>query len=237
MNTLIPSTATRGNSTHLAVRSSHHYSETLEKILLICGVIASLFYVAINIITPLFYNGYNIASQTVSELSAIGTPTRVLWVSMMIIYSLLMMAFAVGLLLSARQVKRLKIVGVLKLVNIIVGLFWPPMHQREVLAAGGATLTDTLHIAWTIITVPLMLLIIAFGSVAIGKRFRIFSFVTIVVLMLFGMLTSMDAPAIQANQSTPWIGIWERICIGAYMVWITVFAVAILRTKTQVSST
>jgi hypothetical protein len=29
----------------------------------------------------------------------------------------------------------------------VTGFFWPPMHQREVLAAGGGTRTDTMHIA------------------------------------------------------------------------------------------
>src|SRR5215471_11886591 len=33
---------------------------------------------------------------------------------------------------------------------------WPPMHQRAVLAAGGGTLTDTMHVVWALVTVLLM---------------------------------------------------------------------------------
>ena len=52
----------------------------LLRLLLVCGVVSSVLYVAMNGIIPLLFEGYNIASQTVSELSAIGAPTRPLWV-------------------------------------------------------------------------------------------------------------------------------------------------------------
>ena len=37
--------------------------------LLRCGIFSSLLYVAMNIFIPLLYDGYNSASQTISELS------------------------------------------------------------------------------------------------------------------------------------------------------------------------
>ena len=53
--------------------------ESMLKALLICGILSSLLYFAINIIVPMQYPGYNSASQVPSELSAIGAPTRILW--------------------------------------------------------------------------------------------------------------------------------------------------------------
>ena len=53
--------------------------ERMLKALLICGILSSLLYFAINIIVPMQYPGYNSASQVPSELSAIGAPTRMLW--------------------------------------------------------------------------------------------------------------------------------------------------------------
>jgi len=38
----------------------------------------------------------------------------------------------------------------------------------------------------------------------------------------------MDAPRIAANEPTPWIGLWERVNIGAFMLWIVVLAVDLL---------
>ena len=201
----------------------------VQRALLYGGVVSSLLYVALNIVTVMLYEGYSAASQTVSELSAIDAPTRPLWVAVATVYSVLVAAFGWGVVRSAAGNRPLRIAGTMILIYAVVGIFWPPMHQREVLAAGGGTLTDTLHIAFTFVTIPLMVLAIAFGAAAFGKRFRLYSIATIVVLVLFGMLTGLQSPAMEADLPTPWMGVWERICIGAHMVWITVLAVILLR--------
>jgi hypothetical protein len=64
-----------------------------RKILLVCGILSSLLYVAMNVIAAILYEGYSSASQTVSELSAIGAPTRPLWLLLGIPYTLLATAF------------------------------------------------------------------------------------------------------------------------------------------------
>src|SRR5678816_196283 len=110
-------------------------------------------------------------------------------------------------------------------------LFWPPMHQRAVLAAGGATLTDTLHIAWTMVSGMLMMLSIGCAAAAFDKRFRAFAVATIVLLVAFGALTGTYAASVQANLPTPWLGVWERIDAGLLMLWLVVLAVALLRRR------
>ena len=60
-----------------------------RKILLICGIVSSLVYVAMNVFVPMQWEGYSSASQTVSELSAIGAPTRPLWVPLGVAYTCL----------------------------------------------------------------------------------------------------------------------------------------------------
>jgi hypothetical protein len=203
----------------------------LHKGLLICGVLSSLLYVIANIVTAMSYEGYSAASQTVSELSAIGAPTRLLWTFLLAIYSLLVIAFGMGVWKSGRENRRLHIVGALFISYSVVGLFWPPMHQREVLAAGGGTLTDTLHIIFTAITVPLMMLTIGFGAAAFGKAFRLYSISTLVVLVVAGVLTGIDSPNISKNLPTPYIGVWERINIGVYMLWVAVLAGVLLQNE------
>ena len=51
-------------------------------ILLVCGILSSLLYIAMNVFVPMQWDGYSSASQTVSELSAIGAPTRSLWAAL-----------------------------------------------------------------------------------------------------------------------------------------------------------
>jgi cytochrome c biogenesis protein CcdA len=106
------------------------------------------------------------------------------------------------------------------------------MHQRAVLAAGGATLSDTMHVVLAAVTVFLMFLAIGFGASAFGQPFRVYSIATIVLLVVFGALTFMEAPRLQANLPTPWIGLWERINISVFLLWIVVLAAALLRDPT-----
>jgi hypothetical protein len=202
-----------------------------RRFLLYCGVIASLLYIAMNIFTPFLYEGYNWITQTVSELSAVDAPTRPLWAVLGTVYTLLIAAFGWGVLKSAGLRRSLRMVGILLIINGLFGLTWPPMHQREVLAAGGGTFTDTWHIVLSVITVLLMFLAIGFGAAAFGKGFRIYSIATLLVFIVFGVLTFSEAPNINKNLATPFIGLWERINIAAFMVWLLVFANILLRKR------
>jgi hypothetical protein len=142
-------------------------------------------------------------------------------------YTVLVTAFGWGVWKSAARNRALRIVGGLIVAYGALGLVWPfaPMHLREVLAAGGGTLSDTMHIVLASVTVVLMLLAIGFGAVAFGMRFRFYSVATLAILVTCGVLTFLDAPRIAANLPTPWIGVWERINIGVFLLWVVVMAI------------
>ena len=201
----------------------------IRKVLLCCGILSSLLYVGMNIIAAALYDGYSSASQTVSELSAIGAPTRPLWLLLAVLYTLLVMAFGWGVRLSAGRNRPLRVVGGLMIVYGFIGLFWPPMNPRGV----EPTLTDTMHIVFSVVTVLLMMLAIGFGAAAFGKRFRLYSIATLVLLVVFGALTGLEAPGIAANLPTPWIGIWERIGIGVFLLWVVTLATALFRARVE----
>ena len=219
-----------------SIKGNERAPQTVRKGLLRCGIFSSLLYVAMNIFVPMLYQGYSVATQTVSELSAIDAPTRPLWVWLGLVYTVLVIAFGWGVWASAGGRRTLRTAGALLVAHGIIGLAWPlaPMHQREVLTAGGGTFTDTLHIVFSMVTVVIMLLTIAFAAAALDKRFRLYSMATILLLVATGALTGMDAPRMEAGQSTPWMGVWERISIGVYMLWVVVLATKLLRTERQV---
>jgi hypothetical protein len=201
--------------------------------LLVCGVVSALLYAALLIFIPMLWQDYSSASQTVSELSAIDAPTRPVWVKLALIWTLLYAAFGVGVWLSAGPRQSLRVAGALVIAAAGIGLFWPPMHQRAVLAAGKGTLTDTLHIAWTMANGLLTLLAVGFTAAGLGKAFRVYSIATMGTLIAAGALTSIDAPRVQANLPTPWIGVWERINIAAWLVWVVVLAVILSRQEAR----
>jgi uncharacterized protein DUF998 len=196
-----------------------------RKLLLWCGVLASLLYAAMLVFIPMQWPAYSSTSQAVSELSAIDAPTRSVWVAWGAVYALLVVAFGWGVWLSAARMRSLRVAGGTLVGWGIFGFFWPPMHLR----GAEFTLTDTLHIIWSVISVLGMLFTIGCGAAAFGKYFRRYSAGTILVFVVFGLLTFADAPKLAAGLPTPWLGVWERINILAYMLWVVVFAILLLR--------
>jgi hypothetical protein len=210
--------------------------EKWRKALLVCGIASSLLYALM--IWAIRYDGYDPISQVPSELTAIGAPTRALWARLGWIYTVLVVAFGIGVWKSAGN-RTVRIVGGLILAYASLALLWPfaPMHQREVLAAGGGTFGDTLHVVLGAVTVFLMFLAIGFGASAFGRRFRAYSIATIVVLLAFGALTFLEAPRLEANLPTPWIGLWERINISVFLLWVVVLGAVLWRTGTPEGGT
>src|ERR1700693_1810283 len=97
----------------------------VRKVLLACGIVSSVLYVAMNVFVPMQWEGYSSASQTVSELSATGAPTRSLGVLPGAVYTVLMIAFGLGVWKSAGRMRALRIVGCLILAYGSLGLIWP----------------------------------------------------------------------------------------------------------------
>ena len=202
----------------------------VRKVLLICGIFSSLLYVAIDILAAMQWESYSYTSQSFSELTAIEAPTRPLMVfGNAIPYSLLVMAFAMGVWASAGRKRALRIVAGLLVAYTVAGFIGGvvfPMHSR---GQTTMTLTDTMHIVATIAGVLSTLLFIGFGAAAFGKWFRLYSIGTILLLILGGTLAGLDASRIAAGLPTPWVGVTERINIYASMLWVLVLAIVLLR--------
>ena len=205
-----------------------------RRVLLHCGVAAALLYFGMDLLAASRYNGYSYADQTISELSAVGAPTRSLWLPLGFLYSILTIACGFGIWASAAQNRALRFVAVfVGGIGVLGVVGWPfaPMHQREVLAAGGGTLSDTMHLVLAGGSTLLFILSIAVGAKAAGKRFSVYSVVTILVVLTFGAFTGMDASQISHNEPTPWVGITERIAVFGSMFWIAVLAVTLSRAQ------
>jgi hypothetical protein len=201
----------------------------VREVLLACGILSSLLYVGMDIFASMQWEGYSYISQAFSELTALEAPTRPLMVlGNTIPYSLLVIAFAVGVWESAGPKRSLRIVaGMLAAYSVagIIGGIIFPMHSR---GQATMTLTDTLHIVATTAGVLAMLLFIGFGAAAFGKWFRIYSIGTILLLILGGTLAGLDGSRMAAGLPTPWMGVTERANIYACMLWVVVLVVALL---------
>ncbi len=204
-----------------------------RKLLLYCGILSSLLYIITVVFAPLQWPDYSATSQTVSELIAIDAPTRPLVAPLFVIYSLLIYAFGVGVWESAggKLSLRLAAVGLIgkEVLGLIVTVVFP-IHLRGV----PGTMGDTLHGILTMVGNLFMLLALGSVAAAFGIRLRIYSIATMVLLLAGGALAGMDIPKMATNLPTPWMGVWERINIFAYMLWVVVLAVVLLRAATEV---
>lgn len=198
--------------------------------LLLCGLLSSLLYIATDILASWLYPGYSSADQNYSELLATGAPTRLSMLVVSIAYNLLVAAFAVGVWTSASPQRTARIDGVMIMTYAIFSMITPLFFQMDM---RGAEMTPrgSLHGPMTAVMSLFILLSMGFGAFLAGRRFRAYSFTTIVIVILFGVLTGLQAPRLEAGQSTPWMGLSERINIYATMLWFALLTIALLRSQ------
>src|SRR5215211_6340544 len=162
----------------------------VRKILLVCGIVSSVLYVATDLLASLLYPGYSYADQEFSELLAAGAPTRPLMVALSAIpYTLLVTAFAGGVWASSGRRRSGRVTGALLVGYAVIGFMGGvvfEMDRREVLAAGEATLRNSFHPPVTAVMSLFMLLAMGFGATLLGRRFRYYSYGTILTLVVFG---------------------------------------------------
>ena len=209
---------------------------SFKKILLICGILSSLHYVTATILGAMRWNEYSSTSQTVSELIAINAPSAPLVVPLFLTYSVLMFAFGLGVWRSSGQKRILRIVAYFIVGKEVLGLaatLFAPMHMR----GQETTLSDTMHALLTGVGVFLcMFPAIGLGAKAFGKQFRLYSISTMLIFIVFGIMSFLDAPQLAANLPTPWLGVWERVNIFGYLLWIVVLAIVLLKTEKREDS-
>jgi len=200
----------------------------LQKVLLGCGIVSSVFYACMDVIGGTRWQEYSWISQEFSRLSAIGAPSRTLHLVLNPIYTLLVIAFGLGVWWSAGRKRNLRIVGGALIVYALVSVVWPQFFPENLSEPVGA-FTNTMHIVITVVTVFSWMLILGFATKAFGKQFRLYTIGTLLAVLVFGALTGPQGVALAAGQPTPWLGLTERINIYSFMLWVVVLAIALLR--------
>lgn len=200
--------------------------------LLACGVAYAVVYAVVNdVVAASLYDGYSRMSQAVSELSAIGAPTKPFLTATIPLCLALLAAFGIGVWRSAGGSRALRVAGALIVAHAASAPLWllAPMSPRESIAAGAGGLNDTMHLAMTALTGVFILGYVGFGAAAFGWRFRVYSIVTVVTMLAAGMWTGAESARLSSGGPTPWLGFAERVSMVAWLVWLVVLSVARLR--------
>jgi hypothetical protein len=192
--------------------------DAVRKALLAAGPLSSLLYVvATDGVAASMWDGYRRTEQMVSELLAVGSPGHDTIVPLLWIYTLLFIAFGVGVWSSTHGNRALRTGGGLLIgygLWNIAGSFFP--------LTLGDDASIPMHIVATNVQLALMVAAMCFVAAGFHGRMRWYSIISLLLSAVMGMIAFMAAPGPNLV-----LGIGERISIGAFLLWVAVLAVAL----------
>jgi pimeloyl-ACP methyl ester carboxylesterase len=199
-----------------------------HKTLLICGILSPILYAASDVVAGLRWQGYSFRDQTISELAAIGAPSRGLFVALLIVVYALMVAFGIGVWKSCVLHRRLELVGGLLIAFGVMSLTFGQFAAMQ-LRGVEQGMAGAMHVVGGAAAMLMIFTAMGIASTAFGPRFRLYTIVTIVLVLVFGAWAASEGPRIEQGLATPWVGVKERICWYGYQAWFAVLAVVLLR--------
>ena len=204
--------------------------ELLRRVLLGCGVVGAVVYPLGDVLASIQYPGFSYRDQAVSELFAIGAPTSAFVVPWFTASSTLLLLFAVGIWMSAKDRRMFRWIGAMMALNAIDALvLWNffPMHMR----GEQPTVTDLMH--GVLAVDPFLLTAVVLAAVAIPGRFRVYTIATLVFTSALAVFSMKFVPAVIANEATPWMGAAERAAQYATNAWYAVLASVLIGPRPQ----
>jgi hypothetical protein len=210
-----------------AATAKHPWS--LRTILLSCGVLSSVLYIAADAYAWSRYPGYSPIAQAFSELLAEGAPSRSFLVTLAgAPYNLLVAALGVGVWMSPGRRRASPITGALLLLYALISYLGGTVFQMDPRETEGSVRT-MLHERATALMVLSMLLSMGVGAFLHGPLFRFYSLGTLLTVIGFAGLTFLQVARLAANEPTPWLGLIERVNIYAWMLWVAMLAISLWR--------
>lgn len=196
-----------------------------QKVLLTCGILAALLSLGTDLLAGRLIKGYSFSAQSMSELSAAGSPTRTLVIVLMLASSALMIAFGVGVWRAVEPAVLPRIVAGLIIGNALTGLiatlFFPNRFGvRPEFGSPGVLLM--------FLSVLCFVLAMIFGAVAFGGWMRILSIVIPAGYILLAVLRFATA-ASSAAGAAGLIGTQERTMAYSFLAWVAALAIYLLR--------
>ena len=203
-----------------------------RKLLLICGILSPVLYALADVLSGMQWEGYSFRDQTISELGAIGAPSRPLFSILLFVVYGLMVAFGVGIWKAAEGKRRVQVVG-----GLIFGLGVLALTAGQFasmrLRGAEQGLAGAMHLVEGAVAMLMTFSAMGIAATAFGVRFRFYTIATIVLALGFGAWSGLDAPLIEQGRATPWVGVKERIFWYGYQTWFIVLAVFLLRAKAR----
>jgi len=200
----------------------------MRRFLIGCGILAPALYVATDLLAANSYPAYHsYTARAVSELMARGAPTEKLVDPLFFFYGILMIGFSLGVWLFDER-RRVHVTAGLLFAYASLGLLGPTLFEMNLRGSAPST-ADALHLALTGVLVLLLFGAVLAGATIRGRGFLLYSYATVAIMLIFGALSAFGARGLATGEPTPWVGLLERINIGAFLAWSAVLSVSLLR--------
>lgn len=193
--------------------------------LLICGLGAPIIFMLTDLISGLQWQGYDFFSQSISELGAMGAPTRSFVVVLNLIYSALVTAFAAGILSIAIKKVPLKILAGLLMAHAIISAFTLLLYPMQF---GIQATLGSVHVTLMMAAVISFTLAIIIGIFAFADWFRIFSIGIILALIALTLLGIFVFPQLSIS-NLPSTGIQKRVMVFGFHIWMAALAIRLFQ--------
>src|SRR5512147_49244 len=89
----------------------NHLKGRIQTALLVCGVLSPLLYAVADGLAGSGWEGYSFRDRAISELGAIGAPSRPLFSLLLVLVYLLLLAFGIGVRRSAAGRRAVRVAG------------------------------------------------------------------------------------------------------------------------------
>jgi hypothetical protein len=194
----------------------------LQKVLLTSGLLAPLLYFGTDRLVGRLISGYSFSAQSMSDVSAIGSPQRSLAVLLTVVACVFMTAFGISLWLVSEHVVLLRVVSLLIIGNAIFGLiatlFFPTHYGvRPNFVSAGVLIMFA--------SILCFILAIVLGAIASNGWFRIFSVAIPAAYILLAILRFATAKNFSTGETVSLIGAQERTMSYTYLLWVFIFSI------------
>ena len=203
-----------------------------RSLLLAAGIAAPLLYLATVVLGGWLTPDYSHLGLPVSALFAVGAPLAGPVSAAFILYNVLLIAFGLGLWAGGREYPLpLRLAAGMILLNGLFGL----VIELFPMDAVGAPVTPTGITHMVLAGLLVLTCTAAMALVLFGWRDR-GAFAGGTALLLVLMLAGGALAAMAAAQAWPLVGLFQRITIGSYLVWIAWLALTALRREPAAAS-
>lgn len=195
--------------------------------LLVCGLAAPLLSLVTDLLGIARAAGYRPMQQSISELTAVGAPTRPLVTALDIARDALLAAFATGVTATAGDSRALAATGGLVAAHAAFDAFATAALPRDYASPTWAP-RNTANTVVMAAGVGCFVAAMGAGAVAIRGPFRAFS---AGIPLSYGLLTALSLLLRSGDEPPSSTGAQERTMAYSYQLWVAVLASLLLRRR------